>query len=46
MVVLGSIIAFACEVGLRTRDYLKYNTNINIELKFEDQVTKVVDIAK
>ena len=46
MVVLGSITAFACEVGLRTRDYLEYDTNIDIDLEFEDQVTKVVDIPR
>ena len=29
---------FVIEVGLRTMEYFKYETNIDIELHFEDQI--------
>ena len=36
--VFGSMIFFVVEVSIRTKDYFKYETNIDIELRMEDQI--------
>ena len=36
--VVSAMIFFVVEVGLRTKEYFKYATNIDMELHFEDQI--------
>ena len=38
VLVVSSMIFFMVEVGIRSRDYLKYETNIDIEISFEEQL--------
>ena len=38
MTVVAAIIFFMVEVGLRTREYFKYNTNVDMELYFPERI--------
>ena len=38
VMVVSSMVFFMVEVGIRSRDYLKYETNIDIEISFEEQL--------
>ena len=35
---MSAVIFFVVQVGLRTKQYFKYGTTIDIELYFEDQI--------
>ncbi len=36
--VLVAVTLFLYQVGMRTQQYFQYNTNINVEVKFEPQL--------
>ena len=38
VMVVSSILFFTVEVGLRTKEYFKHETNIDMELMFVDEV--------